>query len=278
MTAFSYSAKQQAALRGTLDIIDGIKPSEIVGAVTKAARRAIENTLVYGNAPLAADVIRELAETEDRARYLSAAMRDVTADVEKTPTSLRTLRAMMRKKGLDIPPAKLIDDLDALVEAAGEAQQELSGNGLFGSPFMPFMLDGVLTYREGSGRKSRRGRPPNVALLYFSVDLAFVFRLATGKRPTSVKSKSGGPMCGPFRDFLDAAVRPTDLLPTSRRVDSLADRARHEFDFWRQMNGIEGQNGSPSEDAALQMVAGRLGITWPAPSAVVTKFPAKRAN
>lgn len=277
MTAFSYSAKQQAALLGTLVIIDGIKPSEIVGAVTKAARRAIENKLVYGNAPLAADVIRELAETEDRARYLSAAMRDVTADIEQTPTSLRTLRAMMRKKGLDIPPAKLIDDLDALVEAAGEAQQELSGNGLFGSPFLKH---GVLVYREAPDRKSRQGRPPNFALLHFSVDLAFVFRLATGKRPTSVKSKSGGPMCGPFRDFLDAAVRPTDLLPTSRRVDSLADRARREFEFWRRTirDGIEGQNGSPSEDAALQMVAGRLGITWPAPSAVVTKFPAKRAN
>ena len=78
---------------------------------------------------------------------------------------------------------------------------------------------------------------------------------------------------------------PTMSFPVvgTMMVEPTESESRYELDrfcdaLFSIRDEIEGQNGSPSEDAALQMVAGRLGITWPAPSAVVTKFPAKRAN
>jgi hypothetical protein len=251
VTFFSYDGEQQAALLGALGPGAGVKAVEIVAAVTRAGRAAIATQAEHRSASQARDVIPELARLGDQARALAAELGEVKADQDATPARLRTLLWHMRRRQLDIPPDALVADLAALAEAAAAARRELSGDGPFGAAFM---IDGVIL--------SRRGRTPNVHVVQLGMDLAFIWRIATGAGPTLAKRKDDGTAYGPFIDFIEAAVRPTGLVAEHHRVDALAAGAKRAFEDWRRAieDGYGLAAGVTCEDEALPLVAERLGI------------------
>lgn len=223
---FTYAADQQIALLDPLKIKSDIRQAEIVNAVTRAARDAITNHEIQKSAPDAPDIIEKLNQFEHLA-----------TDVES-----------------------YIGDMGEVVQRARNAQRDLSGDGPFGQTYM---LNGVLTYRESKGRKSRAGRTPNQAVTQCGLDLALIFFLVTSQPPKISKNKETGQAYGRFCEFLEAAVRPTGLLKKGRRIDARAVQARRDFKNWREAVtcGKLADVGVTSEKDALPMVAERLGIT-----------------